>query len=1009
MLYKRNNEKELDKELFRKPTAEYKATPFWAWNGALEKEELLEQIDIFNEMGYGGFHMHVRTGLETQYLSEEFMSLIRACTDKAKENKMLSWLYDEDRWPSGAAGGLVTKDKKYRARSLCFSPEKIENGEFFCAYDIKLSSDGYLEEVKAIGENEEAENDKWYAYVVMQEESGWHNNQTYIDVLNKEAVLRFIEVTHEKYKECVGDEFGETVPAIFTDEPQFMPKGNLASSFDKTAVSMPWTDMLPKRYTDAYGEDIKETLPEIFFEKGKDEISSIRYRYHNLVTEMFCEAFADTIGDWCEKNGIASTGHLMEECTLERQSRFVGEAMRSYRSFQLPGIDMLCNAHEFLTAKQTQSAVHQYGREGMMSELDGVTGWDADFRLYKHHGDWQACLGVTVRVPHLAWYTMKGEAKRDYPASISYQSPWYKEYTGLEDHFSRVNTAMTRGKPVIKVGVIHPIESLWLHWGPNDKTAALRQSIDEKFDSLTKWLLEGNIDFDYISEALLPQLCKEGSNPLRVGEMEYDTIIVPGCETLRRTTLERLSSFSENGGKLIFVGNAPTHCDAVKTDEIKPLYDKSLKVSFSRSEILSSLEDMRTVSIRYNNGRLTDKYIYQLRRDEGCSWLFIAPMKEPKNKDVDSFETINITVCGEYSPEIYDTQSGEIKPCPVSYESGRTVIKTDIFSYDSLLLRLGDGKEKEVPYKKYDTEFEEPYFGEVDYSLSEENVLLLDMAEYKLDIDEEFSPVEELLRLDTKCRDRLSLLRVGERIAQPYIIGKKKPGHTLTLRFMVRSDIDYEGAFLAIEEPESADIIFNGEKVCNEPCGWFCDKSIKKLKMPKINKGENSLVVTLPFGDGTYTEWMYILGEFGVECRGRMTKIIEKPEKITFGSLINQGFPFYSGEVTYKFKASTESGRLKIAAPFYRGAVIKAKLDGEDIGRIIYPPYFVSKENLEKGEHEIELTLFTHRYNTFGGLHLVRTNEYYGPRAWRTVGNNWSYEYIFRESGILASPKISDK
>jgi hypothetical protein len=62
----------------------------------------------------------------------------------------------------------------------------------------------------------------------------------------------------------------------------------------------------------------------------------------------------------------------------------------------------------------------------MLSELYGVTNWDYDFRGHKSQGDWQACLGVTVRVPHLAWQTMKGEGKRDYPASIFYQSPRYK-------------------------------------------------------------------------------------------------------------------------------------------------------------------------------------------------------------------------------------------------------------------------------------------------------------------------------------------------------------------------------------------------------------------------------------------------------------------------------------------------------------------------------------------------------------------------------------------------------
>ena len=110
MLYKKNSAPELTNELFRNPTSEFRGTPFWALNSYLTKEELCRQIDIFKEMGLGGFHLHVRTGLENEYLSEEYMNLIKDTVDKAKREEMLAWLYDEDRWPSGAAGGLVTKD-----------------------------------------------------------------------------------------------------------------------------------------------------------------------------------------------------------------------------------------------------------------------------------------------------------------------------------------------------------------------------------------------------------------------------------------------------------------------------------------------------------------------------------------------------------------------------------------------------------------------------------------------------------------------------------------------------------------------------------------------------------------------------------------------------------------------------------------------------------------------------------------------------------------------------------
>ena len=96
MLYKKNISPALSDELFKKPTCEYRGTPFWAWNSDLTSDELKRQIEIFKEMGLGGFHMHVRTGMSTKYLSKDFMNLVRDCVDKAKDEEMLAWLYDED-------------------------------------------------------------------------------------------------------------------------------------------------------------------------------------------------------------------------------------------------------------------------------------------------------------------------------------------------------------------------------------------------------------------------------------------------------------------------------------------------------------------------------------------------------------------------------------------------------------------------------------------------------------------------------------------------------------------------------------------------------------------------------------------------------------------------------------------------------------------------------------------------------------------------------------------------
>ena len=1025
MLYKKNGESALTKELFENPTSEYRGTPFWAWNSYLEKDELERQIDALKEMGFGGFHMHVRTGLKNKYLSEEYMQLVRDCVDKAKGEKMLAWLYDEDRWPSGAAGGYVTKDEKYRARYLLFTPFKeaearpsaevsagrSNEGKLLACYDVVLDEDGYLSSYRLVDEDADTVGTKWYAFMEILTPSEWFNGQAYADTLSKEAVDRFVEVTHEKYKDCAGDEFDKTVPAIFTDEPQFTRKAVLNNSFDKMDMVMPWTDKVPELYKKAYGADIFATLPELFWDLPKSKPSVHRYRYHDFISELFSSSFADNIGGWCRKNGIALTGHMMEEQTLHSQCAALGEAMRSYRGFDIPGIDMLCNNHEFTTAKQAQSAVHQFGYEGMLSELYGVTGWDCDFRTYKHQGDWQAALGVTVRVPHLAWYAMGGEAKRDYPASISYQSPWYRKFSVVEDHFARLNTALTRGKPVVKVAVIHPIESFWLHWGPNDKSALLRESLNDRFQNVTRWLIEGSVDFDFISESLLPDLCKDGACPLRVGKMEYDVVVVPGCETLRSTTLKRLSSFRDNGGKLIFMGDAPTLCDAVASDDGKELFDRSTNIDFSRAALLNALEDNRTVTLRYDNGRLTDNLIYQLRRDNDCRWLFICHSCEPVNKDIDRGDDIRITVDGEFTAELYDTENGSISELNTTYRNGKTIISCRLYSYDSVLIRLAEGKKEtgEMSFGRNTSEGK-AVKGLVDYNISGKNVLLLDTAEYKLSSDSEFAPSEEILRLDNICRERLGLPLRGGNIVQPWVSGEIPSIDKLTLRFRFDSDIDYAGAKLAFEEPDVLEkIVFNGKEQAKNIGENYVDISIFTVDLSDIVKGENVLELTYRYGEKTDIENVFILGYFGVKVCGTEKTVTSLPEKIGFGDITNQGFPFYGDNITYKFKASSQNGKMDICASFYRGAMISVKVDGEEKGDIIYPPYNLSINGQADGEHSIEMTLYTHRYNTFGPLHLVNEKEpWHGPGAWRSSNENWCYEYVLRRVGILAAPKINN-
>ena len=547
MLYKKKVEKELTKELFKNPTAEFRATPFWAWNCELKPELLKKEIEYMKEMGFGGFHMHSRVGLGTPYLSDEFMGVVKDCVDKAKEEDMLAYLYDEDKWPSGFAGGYNTKDPENRLKSLTFSmipykddslvleediaiaKEQYENAIYSLlgVFDIEINDKGDLVSYKLINAADKAEHKKWFAYLECKKPTSWYNGYTYCDTLSKKAIDGFVETTHERYKECFGDEFNKTIPSIFTDEPQYDKYETMADGLTSKGCVLPYTGDFDETFKEVYGYSVFEKLPEVVWNNADGSPSLTRYHFIDHLSERFAAAFCDTLGDWCKKNDIHMTGHLMAEPDLESQTMFVGECMRAYRGFTLPGIDILINKVQFTTAKQCQSAAHQYGCEGVLSELYGVTTWNFDFKGHKLQGDWQAALGITLRVPHLYWVSMRGEAKRDYPAAIGYQSPWYKEYKYIEDHFARVNTAMTRGTPDVKIGVIHPIESFWMNYGPVKQSTLARTEYESKFHEFISWMLYGTLDFDYICESQLPTTFKGVEGGFGVGEMKYDVVVVP--------------------------------------------------------------------------------------------------------------------------------------------------------------------------------------------------------------------------------------------------------------------------------------------------------------------------------------------------------------------------------------------------------------------------------------------------------------------------------------------------
>lgn len=1110
MLYQKRTDAFLSREDFKKPSCEYRGMPFWAWNTRLDSAVLLRQAEIFREMGFGGFFMHSRIGLDTPYLGEDFFKAVNDCIDWAKQNQMYAGLYDEDLWPSGYCAGKVTQNHpEYRKKKLVWSaaalPGAVTREEFdknggillLGSYRIRLDAQGYLlqsdwqcagkqpfvekstekgSEVQLFvekGTEKDAGRQSFepedvpetagterqlsgaesiimrYAYLVTQEQEPDYCKPVYADTLNADAVKCFLETTHEVYRKETGAEFGKTAFSVFTDEPAFADKENLMDAQDDRGRSIPWTTDFADTFYEAYGFDILKSLPELFYERADRKLSYARYCYHDHVAARFEKAYFQTIGDWCRENGILFTGHVLYEDTLTLQNRMTGDAMRMYPHFDIPGMDLLFDSAEFNTAKQVQSIVHQYGKEGMMSELYGVTDWDFDFRGHKFQGDWQAALGVTLRVPHLSWVSMEGPAKRDYPASIQYQSPWYQEYSCIEDHFARVCSAMTRGVPVVKIGVIHPMESYWVLFGPEKATSLARKILDEKFRNLADWLLKAHLDFDYLSEALLPEQYRETKEGFQVGKMNYSVVLVPDCIILRASTVVCLETFRKSGGRVIFAGECPKCFDSQGQERLNLLYEQSKKVAFEKEEIRKSLEPDRVLSISSqmqekgtSDGLMAEEesLLYQLRRDGSGMWLFLAHGE----KVPDGLREISIRLPGDWMPYLYDTQTGEKKEWPqegVAYadesndaesnveksneeekhakgENAQasgvkryTRIKTALFAQDSLLIRLEEIKALEPG-------------SPVRISLQEENVLLLDTAEYSLD-GSEYRERKNVLAIDDEVRQMLGYpVRSNYDRAQPWQWKENDNGsHRLSLRYRIESHIPVHGAFLALERPEECEIKWNGCPVPAQDSGWYVDEAIRKIPLPEIKEGTHCLEVTIPivYSNIKGAEAMYLLGDFGVELQGENAVICRKPEIFEISSLTEQKLPFYSGNVGYKIdidvypdkelqtgrrQSEFPIGNLRISVKGFKGSCVRVFMDGADYGLCYKDPYEIRIGSVAAGVHHFTFLLYGNRYNTFGALHFSRAAEKIGalPAMWNPKGADYRKEYQLRPFGILSEP-----
>ncbi|WP_239615479.1 glycosyl hydrolase [Cohnella mopanensis] len=1028
-------------ELFLQPPNEYRGKPFWSWNGKLEKEELLRQIHVFHQMGLGGFFIHSRTGLVTEYLGEEWFEFVEACTEEAERLGMEVWIYDEDRWPSGTAGGMVTEEPRFRLKfiELRVVPaaefDWPESDDYIAVYACRLEGVAYYDAVQLMrGELSIAGTSVLVFAIVEMNKDSFYNGYTYVDTMNRDATDRYLEITHDRYKERVGKHFGRTIKGVFTDEPH---RGALMDGFgitnERRLWSAPWTYTLFEDFERAFGYDLRSRLPELFLKPEGRLVSQVKWHYVELTQRLFIQNYLKPMQDWTRENGLRLTGHMLHEDTLTAQTAYLGSAMRFYEYQDDPGVDVLREGNRnYWLVKQLSSAARQLGQKWLLSELYGCTGWQMTFESHKAVGDWQTLFGINVRNHHLSWYTMEGESKRDYPASISYQSAWWDDYEFVETYFSRFGLALSQGERKCDVLVLNPVESVWCQvypgWSIDMKTqSADVQKLEDQYRDTFHWLSGAQIDFDYADEEMLGRLhaiedAVKGDPLFWVGQAAYRVVLVAGMITIRESTVAALEKFAAAGGKIIFAGEVPQYVDALPSDRCVRLAEQAVSVPFDGPGIVDACRAGQSVPMQVIDaatGLPAEEIFCRLNEDENGRFYFALLNVNPA---VAYDIRVELGITGAI--EEWDCKTGDKKA--VACEAGDGKLSWNVRFHPSeehlyVIDSVAPAAELAAPIleSSASNRLNEAY----PYRLSESNVCVLDMASYRIG-DGEWSRQAEILQADRSIRTELELPLRGGRMIQPWYAALYHQelnalATPLVLRFAfsvaVLPDSDLQ---IAIESPDLFEIAVNGISLDRSDMdGWWVDPCFKKIKLPRalLRTGENVLELRTDFRNETNLEAVYLLGDFGVRLDGVRRTLVALPETVSFGDLTEQGFPFYGGKIRYLI-ASAAFGPLPedgegatLTLPAFDAACVKVGAAfGGETKMIAWQPYEADiTEELRKGE-PIGVEVVLTRRNTFGPLHLVPTRiPEYRPFHFLTQGESYSEAYGLIPSGILGVPEVS--
>ncbi len=984
------------KNAFLNPDNVYRGTDLWMLNGRLEDEELVRQIRELKAKGFYSFIARTYNGLDTPYPSREFNDRIKTIIQAAKREDMKVVL--QAGYMPSAVLGLPPECALHYIKPLK-KEELVGNETILCEHD------GI------------AYTDKTYTIA--------------LNMFDPKAVDYYIGRCYEDMWAEFREEYGRTVSSVWVDEPRF------------NTEYIPWSPDFEAQYRAMWGEALTPYIYQLYSDEGDHKRT--RYRFRVMMMRLLADTYYSKIRAWCHAHGLTFSGHLMAEETTLSQIENALCVMPYYKYFDVPGIDFLCAdldwshgasrqiafdpANHYVTPLQCVSASHQAGKEHILCEMFGVTTTHLTFRSQRHIFDNFASMGINHRCSHAIFYSFAGFRKRFYPHQFNDCEPYWESYKDVNDYFTRVSQFVSFGKPVGNILLIHPIETAFmLHRGAKNDNNGEVKKYDTRFTELVTALFAERMPTELGDQMTIADCASVDGDKFRVGEMTYDTVVLPHLEVLNEKTLRLLSEFRERGGEVIMLGTVPDRLDGECSDALRHAVERFSFVS-TDAELLSLLQSKPAdYTLRTEQ---TATGIKVNHRKEGDTHFFMV-----YNLECRSAVSCTLALQGSYSAMQWFAEDGDVRPLAAEYKDGESILKFDLPEGSSILLSLEKG-EATLPTPLPTHTYERVLGGDWEARLAgKKNLLTLDVCRIRLQGERDFSAPMSVYGVN-------DFLNKGR--ATPY-------SGPIELLFEFTATQSLGDLALVVEEPEKQEIFLNDVKAESQTAAYFYSREFKVVPLTGMaQSGKNAIILRREYvpagkkpGDhllelfvnnmGSEIEPVYLYGDFRVNAVKRLqgggslatgqhftiSPAREEPFYIS-SSISGEGYPFYVGDLslTKTFTLTEEELDCRSVRYVLRdlyAATAKLIVNGRECKALHWTPYEAEiLPLLQVGENKLELLLKTTFRNMIGPHHFKHDNRLFEsgamhPQYWKSTEkywmcdiegetSQWSKNYLFVEYG----------